>query len=345
MLNVLQIKGQNSENKQYYLPQTAIQIIVDYEKSTLKPGEFSDYAKRYLRQTATDVPTDNYRLLSIKMNVVGTPDTSKTFTLSIERHPGIENVQLTSDGRLMGINLEEDAVYHNNALPTGTITISAPQPEAPNPRNYMTEDILRAGSKAKMAELTAQEIYDIRDSRNRLTRGEADNLPKDAGQLKIMMDRLDAQEKALTSLFMGLTTTDTLRTVMQIIPTKQGKNVIFRFSKRLGMLSGDDGAGEPYYLNIKTLGQTVDKKPIVDNKEKKDDKADIGLRTALPQQIEAAVFSLNETLAKQLLAAPQMGSVEEISGDIFGKKQSARLTIDPTTGALVKLEQFTPTKK
>ncbi len=55
--------------------------------------------------------------------------------------------------------------------------------------DFMNADILSAGSKAKMAELIAQDIYDIRESRNQLSRGEADFMPKDGEQLKIICER------------------------------------------------------------------------------------------------------------------------------------------------------------
>lgn len=35
-----------------------------------------------------------------------------------------------------------------------------------DPRSFMTEEILIAGSTAKMAELVAKEIYNIRESKN-----------------------------------------------------------------------------------------------------------------------------------------------------------------------------------
>ena len=70
--------------------------------------------------------------------------------------------------------------------------VPAPKQPQPNPNDYMNEDILSAGSTAKMAELTAKDIYDIRESRNQLARGQADFMPKDGTQLRIMMENLVA---------------------------------------------------------------------------------------------------------------------------------------------------------
>ena len=76
----------------------------------------------------------------------------------------------------------------------------APQRKA-NPRDFLTEEILMASSTAKMAELVAKEIYNIRESKNALLRGQADNMPSDGAQLKIMLDNLNLQEEAMTEMF------------------------------------------------------------------------------------------------------------------------------------------------
>ena len=60
-----------------------------------------------------------------------------------------------------------------------------------------------ASSTAKMAELVAKEIYNIRESKNALVRGQADNMPKDGAQLKLMLDNLEEQERAMTEMFSG----------------------------------------------------------------------------------------------------------------------------------------------
>jgi hypothetical protein len=63
-----------------------------------------------------------------------------------------------------------------------------------------------ANSTAKMAELVAKEIYSIRESKNALLRGQADNMPKDGEQLRIMLEKLEEQERAMTEMFTGTKT-------------------------------------------------------------------------------------------------------------------------------------------
>lgn len=115
----------------------------------------------------------------------------------------------------------------------------------------MTEEILIAGSTAKMAELVAKEIYNIRESKNSLTRGQADYMPKDGVALKLMLDNLDEQEQAMMQMFAGTTDRIEKSFTIRIKPEADMKEkVAFRFSKKLGMLDADNLSGEPYYISI-----------------------------------------------------------------------------------------------
>ena len=135
-------------------------------------------------------------------------------------------VGLTSEGILLSINTdgEEEPLP---AVPKGNDA-----PKRLNPRDYMNQEILSAGSNAKIAELTAEEIYDIRDSRTALIKGEADNMPKDGAQLKLMLDQLTMQETALTQLFKGTVDTSTEVFTIELTPAEfTDRMVLFRFSE------------------------------------------------------------------------------------------------------------------
>ena len=108
----------------------------------------------------------------------------------------------------------------------------------------MSQEILAAGSTPKMAELTAREIYDIRDSKNALNRGEADFMPKDGEQLRIMLDNLNTQDRTLSSLFVGTECKDTTEVVFTLCPDMEvNRQVLFRLSKQLGVVDADDLSG------------------------------------------------------------------------------------------------------
>ena len=63
-----------------------------------------------------------------------------------------------------------------------------------------------AGSTARQAEVAAKQIYRIRESRLNILTGDADNLPPDGEAMKLVIQQLEEQEKALTNLFTGILT-------------------------------------------------------------------------------------------------------------------------------------------
>lgn len=325
---------QANEAITYYLPKTAVHVNVVIEKTNYTPGLLAEYAQRYMRLDNVSLePSTTYRIISTSMYTTAEPDTAKLFTLSIDKNHFINNVSKTDKGILLAINGEGK---DNTVIPS--FTPSKPQ-RILNPKEFMSQDILSATSSAKMAELTANEIFEIRDSRTQLARGEADFMPKDGAQLKLMMSQLDIQENALTQVFAGVTTKDTTMTSITFVPnTEVEKHPLFRFSKYYGIVDNDDLAGAPYYIKV-VKKKTFNDEPVIESKKEKKDKNDIGLRVNIPAKMDITVFNgTGNTLAKQQFQAPQFGKLEALSGELFGKKQSSKLILNPQTGAIVKIE-------
>ena len=325
--------AQSVEGTTYDLPKATVLFTVKVEKTTYTPGRFAPYALRYLKKNVQQEPVTTYRLIGITMQQNAVADTAKHFTLTVDKKHSIDKVSRAADGMLLAINADAKPV--DIAAPTFT---PAPKPKPLNPNDFMNEDILNAGSTAKMAELSAKEIYDIRDSRNQLNRGEADFMPKDGAQLAIMLRNLDVQERALAQLFEGTTVSDTTWTTVNFVPTKEGETVLFRFSKRLGLLDDDDLAGAPYYLQVADQHTATQPQPAGD--PKKEDKNDIGLRVNMPSKITLTLRNGPEKIETFEILAPQFGFVESLSGELFGKKQTVRLTLDPLTGSVKSIENI-----
>ena len=259
-----------------------------------------------------------YRVVGINITDFGTPDSTKHYVAAMDKKHSISDVRLADNGVLLAINATPPAPKQ----PKNFVPARAKRPL--NPKDFMSQDILSAGSSAKMAELIAKEIYDIRDSRNQLSRGEADFMPKDGTQLKLMLANLNRQETALRQLFEGEVTKDTTWVTVDCMPTKEGSSILFRFSKYLGLVDIDDLAPAPA-----PAGQ-------------KEDKGDIGLRVSKPSRIRLTLQHDNDIVATYEMNAAQFGTVESLSGDLFGKKQSASLLLDPMTGSVKEIKQITP---
>ena len=326
--------GITSEGAVYFLPKTAIRITVQIEKTTYTPGDFCKYADRYLR--LRDVPTEpsvTYRITSIRQEATSVADTNKRFAVKFDPKSVAANIALSDDGVLMAIN----------ATPKPTVLQQpfkpAPCPEPVNPRKYMSEEILAAGSTAKMAELTAQDIYEIRESRNLLTRGQADYMPKDGAQLQLMLNQLDMQDRSLTSLFAGTTQKDTLEKSMTIVPNKESKqSLLFRFSKKLGLVDDDDLAGVPYYIMIADLHAV----PIAAPEDKKKQKQEDGIYVNVPGKMKASIYNTEGVIVTNEFPAAQFGNVELLSGALFNKRYTTHLWLNPVSGAIDRLEAEQP---
>ena len=281
------VPGSTLEGISYFLPRTAVRITVTAQKTVTRPGDFNKYAERYLRLTGVpQAESTEWELLSVKMEPFGKPDKEKAYSIKVKSKTVAPLVGLSRDGLLLGINTEvEEEVLP--PLPQGE-----KGPEPVNPRSFMTQEILAAGSTAKMAELCAQEIYDLRESRNALIKGEADNTPKDGAQLKLMLEQLDQQTNALQSLFAGTKQTSTEVFSLNYDPTKEaGRDLLFRFSRKLGVVDADDLAGEPVYISVERMESLPEAQPDEQTAKKKE-KLERGVWNVMPDlQVDHSFFS------------------------------------------------------
>ena len=329
--------GSTLDGVNYFLPKTTFRIVLVAEKTVTIPGEFAPYADRYLR--LKDVPTaesTTWTLKSLSLIPIGVPDSTKAYNIKVKSKTSAPLVSLTDDGLLIGINTEV------SPEPAPVLPAVEPAPKAVNGRDFMTHDILAAGSTAKMAQLTAEEIYDIRDSRNALIRGEADNTPKDGAQLKLMLDNLDQQLHALESLFKGqeLTSTEVITFDYEPVisnPESDNRQLLCRFSQRLGRVDADDLSGEPLWLTIKAVGslpQAVDDPAVA----KKKAKLEQGVYVNVPQRAQVTIATASQSLLTAEVPVCQLGTTEVLSDALFNKKLETRVTLHQQTGSVKNLE-------
>lgn len=320
------------EGASYYLPKTAIRLTVLVEKTTYTPGDFAIYAGRYMKEEALSEPTTEYRIISTQLESFGVPDPAKQYTARLDPKVSITTIDKDESGILIGVNTTGNrAKEHQHFVP-------APKPMPLTPRDYMTQDILAAGSTAKMAELTALEIYDIRESRSLLNKGQADFMPQDGEQLRLMLANLDTQERALTQLFYGITTKDTTETEIVYVPEKEtGRDVLYRFSEKLGVVDKDDLAGTPYYIAVEDLNSTVG--TVFSTSDTSTDERDnSGINICLPGKIRVTLGQDNRPTARYELYAAQFGRTETLSTALFNKRTTTSIRLSSVTGNAEQIE-------
>ena len=344
--------GVTADGAVYFLPKTAMRVTVEVEKSTYTPGDLCQYAERYLRlRDVSPTPAVSYRITTVRQEAVAVADTTKRYAVKFDPRTSATNVRLSSNGVLVGINTitrKEEGGMRNENTPTADYIDSNISPSSfllppsskLNPRQYMNEEALAAGSTAKMAELVALDIYEIRESRSLLVRGQADNMPKDGEQLRLMLSQLDLQDHALTSLFSGTTVCDTTHHSFIVVPdsTITG-HILFRFSQKLGLVDADDLAGVPYYINIEDLS-TLPAPAPVDPKKKL--KPVDGIFVNIPGRLRSTVTDGQRAIISGEFPAGQFGNVELLSGSLFNKRYTTRLWLNPLSGAIERLDAEQP---
>lgn len=321
------VPGATVEGVCYYLPATALRVTVTAEKTVTRPGQFNKYANRYLR--LDQVPESEkveWELKEVKLEPYGVPDRSKAYSIKLKSKTVAPLVGLSRDGLLLSINTDAEETLLPEP-PQGT-----PAQPLPNPKEFMTQEILSAGSTAKQAELCAQEIYDIRESRNALIRGEADNTPKDGAQLKLMLEQLDRQASVLESLFRGTIQKSTEVYTLSYVPQEVAENhLLFRFSRKLGVLDADDLAGEPVFITLTNL-ESVPEVQEDPQATKKKEKLQQGVFYNVPARMAIKVHSLQKEWARMETPMGQFGRVEILSNTLFDKKNTIQVTFFQQTG-------------
>lgn len=321
--------GVTEEGAIYCLPKTAMRFVAQVEKTTYTPGEFASLANQFLHyDNVSKEKSVTYKLLSLSMTPIGIPDSSNCHTVKFNAKATSSNMVISNEGILLAINAKAQMPVLPKAFKP------AAKPQKKSAQSYLSADILAAGSKLKMAELIAQEIFDIRDSKNQLNRGEADYMPKDGAQLKLMLANLDEQEETLSELFKGVTEKDTLESVFTYCPTQEtSRQLLFRLSKYKGIVANDDLSGTPYYISITDMKTLPAEEPT----DKKRKKVESGIYVNVPSKIRAEVTVNGEKIGNYEFPAAQFGYTELLSGELFSKKYTTNIVLDSTTGAVMSI--------
>lgn len=321
-----------AEGVTYYLPTTTINITVDAMCITSKPGEFHRYAERYLRLNNVISSDDKYwEIENVDVELTGKPDAEKMFTVKLN-NSSASNVHLTNDGIIESINREP-------ATPLAKEEKAVTVKERSNARQYMTEEILQATSTAKMAELVAKEIYAIRESKIAITRGQADNMPKDGMAMQLVLQELDKQEKALMALFTGVTDTLRVSRTVRFTPNEASdttKGIMFRFSRKLGLVDNANLAGAPVYYDFNNLQSVYI--PTPEEVKKKEIKKE-GICYNIPGKAAFKIYTGGKVLYEEELPIAQLGTVEVLSKALFNKNATTQVLFDKATGGIISIEK------
>ena len=323
----------------YSLPVTTLKIDVEGIKVVEEAGPYALYAEKYLG--VKDAVMNNkvyYELGAISTSVTGLPDQTRTYMIEVGKL-SIPRIQLTSDGVMMGFNHSGEA--EKTAAPAKTASTAAVTgPEI----NITSEDLLMANSTSKMAEVVAQQIYRLRESRTDILTGDAENMPSDGEALKLMLKTLEDEEKQLVAQFVGkVTRSSSVKTLYYEPGEDVTKEILFRFSAFNGVVDKEDLSGEPIYLNLQ--GDRYEPRQLSEKDQKKLDKEINSGRLGMPYIVpgEASIEIYNnktKTLSKGKFLIAQYGELNYLPLELFnpGKNEKlVQLVLYPETGAIKEI--------
>lgn len=333
----------------YSLPKTAVRATINATCTSHVAGAYAAYAEKFLGLKEVKLNDETlWEIQQITLTSAAHADTARTYHIDFSEKAALPTFYFTDERCLWAIN-QKPALETASAAPVPMA--QAMQVKAPmKASDVLTGEILKAGSKVKQAELIAQEIFNIRESRSLLIKGEADNMPGDGASLQLMLDNLSAQEEALMSLFVGTTTLTERQYVVEYMPeAATERDLFFRFSKHLGLVDNDDLAGAPFYISVQITEDNRLAEP--DDKSRKKSSGGMlglmggksaGIAFCIPGKATVQLFDATHTLASGEMSMGQFGHVEQLPASQFtDKKKPTSAQFTPATGAIKLFEQTT----
>lgn len=321
----------------YTLPKTVIDIVVETEHTESTPGEFYNYANRHLGLTnAITKPDKSVKIKSITLVPRGVPDPDNRW-LAQFRSGAQTSMTLTEAGVPLSINSDDVTAPEAPKLPVAVAAKPSPL-ETDAARQAVTLDMSRSTSLSKKAELAAQRIFELREQRNELISGNADNMPPDGSALKVALAGLDAQEAALTAMFAGAKKVSTMVSTVTYTPADEDvdSEIVARISAVDGVVATNDLSGAPLRLSMKIL--TRGELPVNEKGEvKKFPKG--GVAYTIPGTAKVTLTFEGGKIAEADVDLAQAGATFGLDPRIFtDRKVPSFVEFSPVTGAITRLD-------
>lgn len=320
----------------YTLPKTEVDVVIETEYTQSEPGEYFNYAKRYLGSAdAIRAPRREAAVKSVTLVPRGVPDAQSRWAMQFKGQ-GLTYVLLNEAGVPVAINTSDLPSPSAPALPEARKAKPTPL-ETEAAAQAITREMSQSASVSKRAELAAQRIFELREYRNDLVSGQADNTPQDGKWLELALKNISEQEAALAAMFNGTTRTWTSVDRVTFTPDTAAVEgmVIARLSPINGIVPATDLSGEPIYLNMSIVEEG---RMPVDAEGRTLPFPKGGVAYNIPGQAQISVQFRGKTVAQATMDVTQLGTVYGIDPKTFtNKKAPAYLLLDPTAGGIITL--------
>ena len=313
----------------YLLPKTVIQVEVDTKCVQETPGAYFQYADRFLgMKDVLQSESIHYEITGFRLTTKTIPDVEQAYLISTGKKGKNITIALTPQGYLKSINGRSENAMHPISVSTETASKNSPKAWETAETSIFTKDMQQANSTAKMAELAANQLFTLRDTRFNLLTQDADKTPADGRSYEIVLSELNRMENAYLELFKGKMTESNQTFSYTLNPQKDSTSVLLRFSLLKGILDKNNLGGNPIFIEVKAL-------PVPAEALRVDKSATPrGLYYRVPGQAVVNITDGKDVLFTREITVPQFGRVLSLPAT-----QITAAELCPMTGALLELKK------
>lgn len=326
-----QVLDENESALIYYSPKTALTLDFIYTVEQFERGQYAEYAEAMLG--VSDVVMETASVYTLKDVHVGT-----TTTIDYERPHKVVNdgaypllLTINDKGLLTGYNVhsfskqmpkKEPECRHNEPK-------HAPARVAPYP-----EDVLKAAHPEAQAMEIAKQIFHLRETRTYLLNGEVEHAPADGEAMRMVLEELNNQERALTELFIGRKCMRTELKTVRLEPNNAGEFLFF---------SDENGFTDSENIDADTIEVRMDCQQQVaqpvDPKAKKKAQELSQIVYNVPGYCTVNVLYKGNSLAKRAIPVAQLGIDVALPKKMFTGKDLPKITFSEKTGNIVSISK------
>jgi len=349
----------------YTLPKTILIIEAETQKTTETPGIYAQYAERFLGLTNV-IQTEKvaYELTGIQVVSKATPDYQNSYVvIPASKGKRTGSVELTPDGFLQSLKLlaasrEESPIPKRNPVfcsltppqaagnalaefnggATACIPSQSPVKTTditPACQNYqtaetsvVTREMQQSTSTAKLAELAATQLFNLRESRLSILNQETEQSPSDGRSYELVLGEINRMEQYYMELFTGKKTVTKQKTRFEFEPKKDEETVLLRYTQQKGLVDKSDLSGSPVLIKVlKQPGAAVE--ALKENKEAKPKVTGVYYR--LPGTGKITISDSKTVFFDEKMTIAQFGTIQTLPSE-----SAWQIEMCPETGALMK---------
>ena len=320
----------------YGLPKTSLKADVVMVKTVFRKGPFADFAQKYLQMNVNKQDIEKWQIASVSLSEHYAMDPEHYYVITFRNLPkNIERlITLTKEGTVLDMSMSgflasgefapaevtagfKNMVIENPLVQSVDTVFKVMLKDTAFVREPVVIKKIQHMPKEDQAKELARQIFELRQRKNDLLNGDSDDIP-DAETLKLMLEKVDIQEKELLTMFTGVSMDIPVKKTFTCTPDKDSeKAFLFYFSEQKGLSVNKEGSTE-VFLQFKKLGEvSVNNLELVNPKSPaKGKKGQEFLRNAIyyrvPAQIETSVIYNGTSLTSKQIPIYQMGELTSV---------------------------------